>query len=187
MRRRAEIVFFFCQETKLYCASTVIDRFVSFLHTQAPTPYRNMKVQSCKAKGRRLQQTIVKDLLSVFPSLNEDDIRSTSMGANGEDVLLSSAAKKEFPYSVEAKNQERLNIWSAIEQAKANSNGLTPIVVMKRNNEVPHVVMNWKSFLELVAKKEVPKVEVATNPVNIPSQLRSIASLLEESTSHATV
>ncbi len=77
-----------------------------------------MRPQSCKAKGRRFQQQIVADLLERFPHLTEDDIKSCSMGANGEDVQLSASARMSIPYSFEAKNQERVNVWSALEQVR---------------------------------------------------------------------
>ena len=51
-----------------------------------------MKTQSCKSKGRRLQQKVVADVLAAFPHLQPDDVRSTSMGCGGEDVQLSPAA-----------------------------------------------------------------------------------------------
>lgn len=114
-----------------------------------------MKTQSCKAKGRRLQQLIVQDLLEKFPALTEDDVRSTSMGANGEDVLLSSTARRYIPFSFEAKNQEKLNIWSAIEQAEANAPRDTDIaVVIKKNKTNPHVVVPWKCFLRLITRPD---------------------------------
>lgn len=110
-----------------------------------------MKPQSAKAKGRRLQQQIVGDLLLTFPHLSEDDIRSTSMGASGEDIQMSTAARQSIPFSFEAKNQERVNIWSSIEQARTNTPiTATPAVIFKKNNEQPHVVIPWKSFLELI-------------------------------------
>ena len=54
-----------------------------------------MKTRSAKQKGRRLQQN-VRDLLleALSEYLEEDDIRSTSMGAPGEDLLLSPLARK---------------------------------------------------------------------------------------------
>lgn len=111
-----------------------------------------MKTQSCKAKGRRLQQLIVQDLLARFPELTDDDVRSTSMGANGEDVLLSSAARKRIPFSFEAKNQERLNVWSAIDQAGSNApHDADVAVVIKKNNTKPHVVVTWDCFLRLIS------------------------------------
>jgi hypothetical protein len=48
-----------------------------------------MNSQSTKAKGRRWQQKIVRMILDCFPSLEPDDVRSTSMGASGPDVQLS--------------------------------------------------------------------------------------------------
>jgi hypothetical protein len=110
-----------------------------------------MKPQSAKAKGRRLQQQVVGDLLLAFPHLSEDDIRSTSMGASGEDIQMSTAARQSIPFSFEAKNQERVNIWSSIEQARSNTpSAATPAVIFKKNNEQPHVVIPWKSFIELI-------------------------------------
>ena len=69
-----------------------------------------MKTSSCKQKGRKLQQKVRDIILESFDNLREDDVRSTSMGAGGEDVLLSPAARDVFPFSVECKNQEKLNV-----------------------------------------------------------------------------
>lgn len=110
-----------------------------------------MKPQSAKAKGRRLQQQIVQDLLEVFPHLGEDDVRSTSMGAGGEDIQLSASARRSIPYSIEAKNQERVNVWSAMEQCRANApKESEPIVVFKKNGEKPHVLVSWSHFKSMI-------------------------------------
>lgn len=112
-----------------------------------------MRPDSCKAKGRLLQQKITADLKRAFPLLDGNDVRSTSMGCSGEDILMSPLAEQVFPYSVEAKNQERLNIWAAVDQAKANApNGRTPIVVIKRNREQAHVLLPWQHFLDIVSE-----------------------------------
>eukprot|EP00965_Chrysotila_dentata_P030206 1005364-Pleurochrysis_carterae.AAC.2 len=114
-----------------------------------------MKVQSAKAKGRRLQQEVVTHILKAFPQLHSDDVRSTSMGVSGEDVQLSHAARQLLPYSFECKNCERLNVWAAIEQARRNSVSVhvTPVVVMKKNNEHPYVVLPIEHFFTLVATR----------------------------------
>ena len=44
------------------------------------------------------------------------------MGAGGEDLIMARAARQMFPFSVECKNVEKLNVWEAYEQAKANCN-----------------------------------------------------------------
>ena len=53
-----------------------------------------MKPSSCKAKGRRLQQRVAQSIRDAFAGLAEEDVRSTSMGAGGEDVQLSSQARE---------------------------------------------------------------------------------------------
>lgn len=87
-------------------------------------------------------------LLAAFPGLQPDDIRSTSMGASGEDLLLSPAAREVFPFSTECKNVESLNIWKALEQAAGRKH--TPLVVFRRNNCQPHVALPLESFLKLL-------------------------------------
>jgi len=67
-------------------------------------------IQSRKSKGRRLQQFVRDMILENFDHLEPDDVRSTSMGAGGEDVLLSPAARKVFPFSVECKNVEKISL-----------------------------------------------------------------------------
>ena len=109
-----------------------------------------MKPQSAKAKGRNLQKWMRDLILENFTDLEPDDVRSTSMGAGGEDLQLSPAARRRFPYSVEAKNCERLNVWGAYEQAAANSGKHEPLLVMKKNRKKPLVVLDAEAFIELV-------------------------------------
>ena len=99
-----------------------------------------MRPSSAKAKGRRLQQELRDAILAAFPHLTPDDVRSTSMGASGEDTLLSPAARAAFPFASECKNQEALNIWKALEQAEANADpaaGKYPLLVFRRNRTRP--------------------------------------------------
>ena len=35
------------------------------------------------------------------------------MGAGGEDLIMDRAAREKFPYSIECKNQEKVNVWQA--------------------------------------------------------------------------
>lgn len=105
--------------------------------------------QAAKSKGRRLQKWVRDRLLVQFPELEEDDVRSTSMGAGGEDVLLSPKARSYFPYSIECKNTERPQLWASYEQAKANCGGHQPLVVMKKNGEQPLAIVDFDYFLKL--------------------------------------
>lgn len=140
-----------------------------------------MKTQSAKAKGRRLQQQVVGDLLDVFGHLSPDDIRSTSMGASGEDIQMSTAARQAIPYSFEAKNQERLNIWASLDQARANAPaGTVPVVVFKKNNEPPHVALPWKNFLALINGKACDKAEQIEQLHTLAKQLSIVANELSQ-------
>ena len=107
-----------------------------------------MKTQSAKAKGRRLQQW-VRDKLIEELQVHPEDIESRSMGAGGEDLIMARAARQKFPYSIECKNVEKLNVWDAYTQASENSGDYEPLVVMKKNGKKPLVVVDAEYFVRL--------------------------------------
>lgn len=115
-----------------------------------------MKTQSCKAKGRKLQQEVVASIKGSFPQLTGNDVKSVAMGSNGEDIVMSPLAEAMFPYSVECKNVERLNIWKAVEQAEANvERGKIPILAIRKNRTRPLAVVPWEHFMTLVQGRGV--------------------------------
>ena len=107
-----------------------------------------MKTQSAKAKGRRLQQWF-RDLLVNKLGIHQEDIESRSMGAGGEDLIMARSARQKFPYSIECKNQEKINIWESYKQANENSKNYEPVVVLKRNKHKPLVLVDAEYFVEL--------------------------------------
>ena len=108
-------------------------------------------VKSAKAKGRKLQNFVRDELRKAFPELEEDDVKSQTMGMTGEDIVLSPLARKTIPYSFECKNVERLQFWSAVEQAEANcKEGITPAVVVKKNRKDPYIAIGFGAFVELI-------------------------------------
>ena len=111
-----------------------------------------MKTRSAKNKGRRLQKEVQERLLEVYHGLLEnDDIRVAIMGESGEDIKLSPLARKHFPYSTECKNQEKLNIWSALQQAEENTKpGTDPLLVFRRNRSETYVALKFEDFLKLL-------------------------------------
>ena len=113
-----------------------------------------MKPRSAKNKGKRLQNDVRDLILEKFNQLEPDDVRSITMGDSGEDILLSPAARKLFPFSVECKNQEKLNIWSSIEQAENNSGNHTPLVIFKRNRTKTYAVLEFDKLLKLLDESE---------------------------------
>jgi len=110
-----------------------------------------MKPQSCKAKGRNLQKWVREQLIEQL-DIHPEDIESRSMGAGGEDLIMARAARQRFPFSVECKNVEKLNVWEAYEQAMTNAGTYEPIVVMKKNHKKPLVVIDAETFIKLIGK-----------------------------------
>ena len=110
-----------------------------------------MKTRSAKNKGKRLQNSIRDILLETFKDrLEEDDIKSTTMGESGEDIQLSPAARKLIPYSIECKNQEKLNIWDSLKQAESNSEKGKPVLIFKRNRSKTYAVLEIQDFIDLI-------------------------------------
>ena len=117
---------------------------------------KRMKPQSAKAKGRRLQQQF-RDLLIEELGIHPEDIESRSMGAGGEDLIMARAAREKFPYSIECKNVEKLNVWEAYKQAEENSKNYEPVVVMKKNNHKTLVVIDAEHFVKIHKDSDLSK------------------------------
>ena len=107
-----------------------------------------MKTSSAKAKGRNLQKWVVQKLIEHIDA-DKDDLESRPMGSSGEDVIMGKETRQKFSYSIECKNQEKLNVWDAYEQATANCKGYEPNVVMKKNHKKPLVVIDAEAFFKL--------------------------------------
>ena len=115
-----------------------------------------MKPKSAKAKGRTLQNQLAKDIEAIFgPGM----CRPRIMGESGCDLDVAPAVRYEFPYAIEAKNVESLQIWPAIRQARENAaEAQIPAVVFKKNGEQPYIVLPWQYFLTMLrARKVVPR------------------------------
>jgi hypothetical protein len=135
-----------------------------------------LKPQSAKSKGRRLQQRVARDIRAAFPHLQEDDVVSTSMGANGEDVRLSPLARASLPLSLECKCQERsINVWACLDQARSNCpDGAAPCVVFSRNRADTYAVVPWRLLLDL--HRRVASGGDGALPSRLAALLREVAA-----------
>lgn len=97
-----------------------------------------------------LANLLVEKIRQTFP-IDADDVKITPSGVTGPDIWLSPLAKKHFPFDVECKCQEQLNIWAALKQAEGH--GPRPIVVFRRNRTKPYVALDLDLFMELVGGK----------------------------------
>ena len=83
--------------------------------------------------------------------MEPDDVRSTSMGAQGEDIQLSPAAAKRIGVSIECKSRDRVAVYGFFDQAKTNTTQeREPIVVIKQNRRCPLVVCDAEYFFKLL-------------------------------------
>jgi hypothetical protein len=123
-----------------------------------PEAARNgIKTASAKAKGRRLQQEVAALILATFPALEPDDARSTSMGAGGEDVQLSPAARRMFPFTVECKQRDKHAVYAFYDQASAHGKreratgkpGYEPLVVVRADGRKALAVVDLNFFLKM--------------------------------------
>ena len=111
-----------------------------------------MKQRSRKIKGKRLQNYVRDKILRTFPHLKKKDVVCVENGIQGPDIILSKVGMKLCPFQFEIKNQEKLKgIYGWYSQAnKKIPKGLSPVVVMKMNGSDPLVVIDFKTFLELI-------------------------------------
>jgi hypothetical protein len=108
-----------------------------------------LKPASAKQKGRHGQQFVRDKLLEVFNFLEPGDVKSTSMGAPGEDIQLSPAARKVIPYQIEIKNKATSQIHTYYDQAKSHGTH-EPLVVVHRDRGVWLAVVTLDHFLQLL-------------------------------------
>jgi hypothetical protein len=116
-----------------------------------------IKVSSAKAKGRNLQKWTCEKVAKVLdlPYGYEDDrlIQPRLMGQSGTDVVLRGEAREHFPFDIECKATEKINLYADIEQAKKNTlNDRIWLLVHKKSRQDPIVVMDANFFFLLIEK-----------------------------------
>jgi len=110
---------------------------------------KGISTASRKSKGRALQQKVRDAILQHYQTLEADDVKSTAMGQGGEDVQLSPAARKVFPYSIECKRHKAFAVYGPYEQAAANAGNYEPLLVIQGDRKKPLVLVDLEHFMEL--------------------------------------
>lgn len=118
-----------------------------------------IKIRSRKNKGSKLQKWVCQQICEVlnkyalidikYEQQNDDClIHSREMGQSGVDIILRGKVKEIFPFSIECKNTERLNLIKTIKQAKNNCQEKTDWVIVYKNKLLndPIVVIDWETF-----------------------------------------
>ena len=92
----------------------------------------------------------MQDLLFLYiPPLERDDILVKATSQGGCDIHLSPKAVTAFPFAIEVKNSETLNIWRALAQATVNAQkkSLPPVLFFKRAHSPMYVALKAEDFL----------------------------------------
>jgi hypothetical protein len=111
-----------------------------------------ISIASRKAKARKLQQWVAKWISDItgIPCGKDELIESREMGQAGTDVKLIGPAQQLFPFAVECKRQEKLNLHEAIKQAKVyEKDGINWLVFHKRNDEDTYVTLKADTFFKI--------------------------------------
>lgn len=126
---------------------------------------QRIKISSAKAKGRRLQQWVAKQISKLLgiPHGRDELIQSRPMGQAGTDIILMGSAAEDFPFAIECKSGEHIGWQAAIRQAKTNQ-GKFPnwmIFLKCKNFQKPVVIMDAEVFFEIYegfyAEEKYPK------------------------------
>lgn len=106
---------------------------------------------SAKQKGRKLQQYVRDKIIELLRpyGVRPEDVKSTSMGASGEDVQLSPFARDLLPVSIECKSHKSMAIYKLYEQAVVNGSTHEPLLVVKANHKKPLAVIDLDYYLKL--------------------------------------
>ena len=117
---------------------------------------KTIKISSRKGKGRNLQQWVCTRIsyLTGFPYENQSDdslILSRPMGQMGLDIILKEKVRNVFPFSIECKNSESLDLIGTIDQVQNNKllNTQWMIVHKRKTLEEPIIIMPWGALEDL--------------------------------------
>ena len=104
-----------------------------------------------KKKGDRFERDVAKQLNKKF----DTNVRRTPMSGGMDnfkgDIIDINPDSILFDYHWECKNQEKLNIWKALEQARSDRPmGKTPVVVFTKNFENDYACLEFEDFMNLL-------------------------------------
>ena len=109
------------------------------------------KTKSNKNKGRLGQQEVRDILLAQFPQLDADDCRSTPMGAQGDDILLSPKAQGLIPWNIEVKRKKKFHMSRIMEQAEAHGDR-EPVVFFREDRGTWYACVTASYLLQLIGE-----------------------------------
>jgi len=121
---------------------------------------KTIKVSSRKGKGRGFQQEIcqlISELIDIpYNQADEQcEIHSKEMGLRGVDLVFRGEALKRFPFSVECKNCESLDLAKTVTPARDYTIANTHWLIFHRRKSIPEdlVMMSTGTFAYLFRRE----------------------------------
>jgi Holliday junction resolvase len=104
-------------------------------------------------KGKRFELQVAKYLSNMFNSKISRTPNSGGLSLKG-DIMATQGILSEFNW--ECKNQEKLNIWKALEQSANDCIGShkQPLVVFTKNFEKDYCALRLEDFVQLLLELE---------------------------------
>ena len=104
-------------------------------------------------KGKRFELQVAKYLSNMFNSKISRTPNSGGLSLKG-DIMATQGILSEFNW--ECKNQEKLNIWKALEQSANDCIGShkQPLVVFTKNYEKDYIACELETFTQLLLELE---------------------------------
>jgi len=106
-------------------------------------------------KGKRFELSISKYLSKIFNSKISRTPNSGGLSLKG-DILCTDDNSILSKFNWECKNQEKLNIWKALEQSRNDCIGShkEPLVVFTKNFEKDYLACELETFVQLLLELE---------------------------------
>ena len=109
-----------------------------------------MRGRTSQLKGKRFELSIANKLKELFKVKVRRTPLSGGMDFKG-DIICIDDNSIISEYSFECKNQEKLNIWKALEQSRNDApRGKTPLVVFTKNFQLDYVAIEFNDFINLL-------------------------------------
>lgn len=146
------------QLTKEDVDAILVSNTASNVKNKIEKQSKPIKVRTAKAKGMALQAEVAKwicNLIGVeYENTDEGLVCPRPSGLNGCDIILRGKAKTLFPFSVEVKNQENMNLADTVQQAEANQTATMPYIIYHRRKALKNdvVIMDAETFATLLRK-----------------------------------
>ena len=103
-------------------------------------------------KGKRFERKVANRLNERFGTNVRRTPMSGGMTIKGDIIDLEGPLAQ---FSFECKNQEKLNIWKALEQSRNDApRGKTPLVVFTKNFQLNYCAIEFNDFINILLELE---------------------------------